>query len=220
MFILLPLIPDLKSTILLPMKLLILFPILTIMSFLNSCSSHHGMVNIRDIDPSIQVDLRYKTSNNITKKPLYPANMPALLRPSTAKRLAHASQLVKESGYRLKIWDAYRPQAAQIALWDASGHNSNFVADPYKNPSLHTYGVAVDLTLAFPDGTPALMQTDFDEFSKKASPHYSHPNPVVRRNLGILKDAMQQAGFQYIHAEWWHFLDKDYKQYSIIPSIQ
>ena len=198
--------------------------ILSLLIMLNSCSNstknYHGMVNIKHIDPSIQVDLRYKTANNITKKPLYPSNMPALLRPATAKRLAVASKLVKESGYRLKIWDAYRPQSAQIALWDASGHNSNFVADPYKNPSLHTHGVAVDLTLAFPDGTPALMQTDFDEFSKKASPHYSHPNPLVRRNLRILKDAMDQAGFQYIHAEWWHFLDKDYKQYSIIPSIQ
>jgi len=94
------------------------------------------------------------------------------------------------------------------------------VADPYKKPSLHTHGVAVDLTLAFPDGTPAVMPTDFDDFSKKSSPHYTHPNPLVRRNLRILKDAMEQAGFQYIHTEWWHFLDQDYKQYSIIPSIQ
>ncbi len=178
------------------------------------------MVNIQDVDPTIQVDLRYKTSNNITKKPLYPANMKAWIRPATAKKLAHANQLVKESGYRLKIWDAYRPQAAQIALWDASGQNSNFVADPYKNPSLHTHGVAVDLTLAFPDGRPALMQTDFDDFSKKASPHYIHPNPLVRRNLRILRDAMHNAGFQHIHSEWWHFLDSDYKQYDIIPSIQ
>ncbi len=191
---------------------------------LNSCSNsiknYNGMVNIKEIDPSIQIDLRYKTTNNITKKPLYPYNMPALLRPATAKRLANASKLVKKSGYRLKIWDAYRPQSAQIALWNASGKNPNFVADPYNNPSLHTSGVAVDLTLAFPDGTPALMQTDFDEFSKKASPHYKHPNPLVRRNLRILKDAMDQSGFLYINSEWWHFLDKDYKQYSIIPSIQ
>ena len=178
------------------------------------------MVHIQDIDPSIQIDLRYKTRNNITKKPLYPATMPALLRPSTAKRLAHANTLVKESGYRLKIWDAYRPQSAQIALWDAAGHDPNFVADPSKNPSLHTHGVAVDLTLAFPDGTLAVMPTDFDDFSKKSSPRYAHPNPLVRRNLRILKDAMEQAGFQYIHAEWWHFLDQDYKQYSIIPSTQ
>lgn len=177
------------------------------------------MVNIRDIDPTIQIDLRYKTSDNITKKPLYPKNMKPLLRPATAKRLAHANKIVKESGYRLLVWDAYRPQSAQIALWNASGQNANFVADPYKNPSLHTHGVAVDLTLALPDGTPALMQTKFDDFTKKASPHYKDPNPLARRNLRILKDAMEQAGFQYIHSEWWHFLDQDYKQYSIIPSI-
>ena len=197
--------------------------ILPLLVMLNSCSysskNHHGMVEIQRIDPSILVDLRYKTSDNITKKPLYPADMPALLRPLTAKRLAHASKLVKKSGYRLIVWDAYRPQSAQIALWDASGHNVNFVANPYTNPSLHTHGVAVDLTLAFDDGTPAPMPTEFDNFSKKASPHYIHPNPSVRRNLHILKDAMEKAGFQYIHAEWWHFLDQDYKQYEAIPSL-
>ncbi|MGJ8656857.1 MAG: M15 family metallopeptidase [Akkermansiaceae bacterium] len=191
---------------------------------LNSCThdpyNYHDMVKIQQVDPSIQTDLRYKTSNNITKQPLYPADMPTLLRPNTAKRLAHANQLVTESGYRLKIWDAYRPQSAQIALWDSSGQDSNFVANPYENPSLHTHGVAVDVTLAFPDGSPAPMPTDFDDFSNKASPHYIHPSPVVRRNLRILKDAMHTAGFLYIHSEWWHFLDKDYKQYSIIPSIQ
>lgn len=196
-----------------------LLSLLSLLLMLSSCSSHHGMANITDIDPSIQIDLRYKTSDNITGKALYPADMPALLMPETAKRLTHASKLVKESGYRLRIWDAYRPQSSQIALWNASSQNSDFVANPYKNPSLHTHGVAVDLTLAFPDGTPALMQTDFDDFTKKASPHYSHPNPLVRRNLRILRDAMHQAGFLHIHSEWWHYLDRDYKQFTIIPSI-
>lgn len=188
---------------------------------MTSCSDrYHGMVDIQRIDPSIQVDLRYKTNNNITKKALYPSDMPALLRPVTAYRLANASKLVAESGYRLKVWDAYRPQSAQIALWNASGKNENFVTNPYTTPSLHTHGVAVDLTLVYPDGSPVIMQTDFDEFSERASPHYRHPHPLVRRNLRILKDAMEQSGFRYIHSEWWHFLDKDYKQYAPIPSIQ
>lgn len=189
-----------KSTTLPHMNLL---SIIALLIMLNSCSTNYqGMVNIKYIDPSIQTNLRYKSAKNITKKPLYPANMPALLMPSTANRLAHASKLVKESGYRLLIWDAYRPQSAQIALWDASGHNPEYVANPYTKPSLHTHGVAVDLTLAFPDGTPAAMPTDFDDFSKKASHHYVHPDPLVRRNLRILKDAMFTAGFLYIHAEW------------------
>ena len=198
---------------------IILLPLTLMMNSCTHSSKYKGMVDIQRVDPSILADLRYKTSDNITKKPIYPQDMPALLRPETAKRLIHASDLVKKNGYRLMIWDAYRPQSAQIALWDASGHNSNFVANPYTNPSLHTHGVAVDLTLAFSNGSPAPMPTEFDHFSRKASPHYIHPNHIVRRNLRILKDAMEEAGFLYIHSEWWHFIDKDYKQYKIIPSL-
>lgn len=183
-------------------------------------NSQHGMIHIHRVDPSIIINLRYKTNDNITNNPIYPVDMPVLLRPSTAKRLKHANELIKKSGYLLMVWDAYRPQSAQIALWDASGHNSNFVANPHTKPSLHTSGVAVDLTLALPDGSPVEMPTSFDNFSEKASLDYVHPDPKVRRNLRILKEAMSEAGFQCINAEWWHFLDPDFQQYSTIPSIQ
>lgn len=178
-----------------------------------------GLTQISTVDPTIVIDLKYKTSDNFTQQPLYKSSMTALVRPKTATRLWYANKMLKEHGFRLKIWDAYRPQSAQIALWEASGENPKYVADPYKKPSLHTHGVAVDVTLVNLDGSPVPMPTKFDDFSEKASPQFFHTNPVVRRNLRILRTAMRSAGFQHIKSEWWHFLDQEYQKYDIIPSL-
>lgn len=179
----------------------------------------NGLTNIRMLDKSIVIDLKYASTKNFTKKTIYPRNFPALLRPNTAARLAYANKLLKEQGFKLKVWDAYRPEYAQIALWEASGKDPQYVANPYTTPSLHTKGVAVDVTLVHLNGSEARMPTKFDDFSKRASTHYFHTDPIVRRNLGILKGAMRKAGFQYIHAEWWHFLDHEYEKYGLIKDI-
>ena len=199
-----------------------LLTFLSILIMLNSCSTYDeyaGMVNVQHTDPNILVDLKYKSSDNITGKPLYKKNMPALLRQGTANRLADANRRATVYGYRILVWDAYRPQEAQIALWEASGKKAGYVADPYTKPSLHTKGVAVDVTLAYPDGTPVVMPTKFDDFSHKAAPSTFHPSPLVRRNLRILREVMTESGFQHIRTEWWHFLDSNFEKYETIPKI-
>ena len=73
--------------------------------------------------------------------------MPPIVRFSVAQRLAMAQSFLKARGYGLKVWDAYRPQVAQAALWEAI-RNNDFVADPKEGiGSMHTRGVAVDVTL-------------------------------------------------------------------------
>jgi len=183
----------------------------------NIPQNKEGLTEISSIDPSIIIDLKYKTSDNFTGKAIYPKSFKAVLRPKTAVRLAYANQLLKEKGFRIKVWDAYRPQYAQIALWEASGRNPTYVADPHTKPSLHTYGAAVDLTLVDLDGNPVKMPTKFDDFSKNAATDVYHTDPVIRENLATLKLAMRKAGFQYIFAEWWHFLDHQYEEYEPIP---
>lgn len=71
-----------------------------------------GFTNIQKLDPEIIVDLKYATPDNFTGKVVYDFQT-AIARTGTAKKLAHASKLVKDQGYRLKIWDAYRPVSAQ-----------------------------------------------------------------------------------------------------------
>lgn len=171
------------------------------------------LIRVKEVDPSIGVNLQYKGATTITKSPLYPQNFPALLRPETAVRLKHANAFVKQHGMRIMIWDAYRPPSAQIRLWNASGRNDTFVANPHSKPSQHSCGTAVDVTLVRANGSPVKMPTGFDAFTPQAASDYYHPDTEVRRNLDILKSAMSRAGFYPLPAEWWHHIDKNYRNY-------
>jgi D-alanyl-D-alanine dipeptidase len=140
--------------------------------------------------------------------------MPALVRPTTAARLTKAQNFLRARHYGLKIWDAYRPLAAQMELWQLT-HDGAFVADPYDgNGSLHTWGVAVDATLVDEKGHEVAMPTAFDEFTPAAQLRYQGGDPVVRSHLKILQAAMRHGGFYGMHSEWWHFVAYDWKKYA------
>ncbi len=177
---------------------------------------YDNLVDIRSVDPTIRVDLRYATPDNITGHALYPPDMPALVRPSTAARLAKAQEFLRERHYGLKIWDAYRPLAAQMELWRKT-HNGAYVADPEAgNGSLHTWGVAVDATLVDEDGHDVAMPTKFDEFSEAAKLRYHGDDPAIKLHLKLLQTAMRHGGFYGMPTEWWHFVAYDWKKYAPI----
>jgi D-alanyl-D-alanine dipeptidase len=171
------------------------------------------LVEIRSIDPTIVIELRYAGPNNIAHRALYPPGMPALIRPEVGQRLAVAQAMLKRVEFRLKIWDAYRPKNAQIELWRAS-HNNDFVADPESGAgSLHTWGLAVDATLVDRLGHPVLMPTDFDDFTPAAMWQYQGKNEIVRHHLRLLQVVMREAGFLGLRSEWWHFTVIDWKKF-------
>jgi D-alanyl-D-alanine dipeptidase len=177
-------------------------------------------VDLKRIDPTIVIDLRYAGPNNVTRRPLYPPGMQALVRFSVARRLVVAQKYLKEHGYGLKIWDAYRSSAAQQQLWEAT-HNNSYVADPQGGiGSMHTRGAAVDATLVDRKGKDVPMPTDFDNFTPAALLHYQGPNPAVRSNLKLLQKAMARAGFYGLRTEWWHFCAADWTTYPPVPDIQ
>jgi zinc D-Ala-D-Ala dipeptidase len=172
-----------------------------------------GLIRISEVDPTIAIDLRYIEGSTIANRALYPKNMPALLRPETAVRLKRANELVKQQGYRILVWDAYRPPEAQIALWDASGHDDRFVANPFSKPSQHSCGTAVDVTLITREGKPVEMPTGFDSFTPEAAAGFNHPDPLVMKHRGALYKAMKDAGFKSLPNEWWHFSDSNSANY-------
>lgn len=90
-----------------------------------------GFTNIQHLDPEIIVDLRYATTNNFTHQVIYDFTT-AIVRTGTAHKLAKASALVKQQGYRLKVWDAYRPVSAQRRLFEVYP-DPEFVAQPNPN---------------------------------------------------------------------------------------
>ena len=168
------------------------------------------LVDVRKYDPSIVVEMRYATVHNCVSSVIYPANFPCLTRPDTAVRLHMAETLLHNWGYRLKIWDAYRPQEAQNILykrWAGRG----FVANPDEGAgSLHTWGLAVDATMVDLLGHDVAMPSGFDVFTPDASAIYTGTNKNAVFHLHLLQGAMGAAGFMGIRNEWWHFAVKDW----------
>ncbi|MGV8084305.1 MAG: M15 family metallopeptidase [Coriobacteriia bacterium] len=172
-----------------------------------------GFVKVADIDSSIVVDLRYATTNNFTGQKVYPTAT-CVLRLSTAEKLAAANAQVKKSGYRIKVWDAYRPLSVQKIFWSICP-DSRYVANPYKGGSIHNRGCAVDVTLVDANGNELVMPTGFDDFSAAASPSSPNMSAEARANLDVLRKAMLGNGFTASTTEWWHFSDTNRAKYGI-----
>lgn len=155
--------------------------------------------------PEAFVDLRYKTTS-AAGKPLYRPEMPALIHRSTAEKLRKVTKVLREQGYAIRIWDAWRPPEAHQALWDAV-RDERFVVPPEKGISWHCYGISVDLTLVRLDGSEVPMPSKFDEFTARAASRYVGGDREIARRVALLQTAMKDAGFRVIESEWWHFDD-------------
>ena len=171
------------------------------------------LVDIKSVDPTILVELRYAGRINLTGHPLYPLGTRALVRPEVASRLSKAKTFLRHYQYRLKIWDAYRPVAVQVKLWQAV-HNNDYVANPETGAgSLHSWGLAVDATLVDAWNRPVRMPTDFDDFTPAAMWHYAGPDFEIRSHVHLLQIAMRNAGFYGLPTEWWHFTIANWQEY-------
>ncbi len=173
----------------------------------------NGLVEVRTIDPTIVVDLIYATDQNFTKQVLYNLEV-CLLRKGTAEKLAAANAEFALNGYRLKVWDAYRPREAQEKMWKKES-NRIYVADPSVG-SNHTRGAAVDVTLVDRNGNELEMPTGFDVFDESASRSYTDMAEEARKNMDYLTEVMVKHGFKPIQSEWWHFNDEDLSQYDLL----
>ena len=170
-------------------------------------------VDVRSVDPTITVELRYAGSNNFLGHSLYPVGIRALARPEVASALAVAQSVLRRYQYGLKIWDAYRPAAVQAKLWQAL-RNSDYVANPEIGVgSLHSWGIAVDATLVDSRVRDVRMPTDFDDFTPAAMLPYMGSSFEIRWNLRLLRYAMHKAGFCGLRTEWWHFTILDWQKY-------
>src|ERR1041384_1107817 len=91
---------------------------------LAAMEAHAGdsFVDVRSVDPTIIVELRYAGRNNLLREPLYPHGTRAVARREVAAALARAQAFLRRYQYGLKIWDAYSPVTVQAKLWEAS-HN-------------------------------------------------------------------------------------------------
>ena len=163
------------------------------------------LVRVLSYIPDLQVDLKYATEDNYTHKVVYSFDEP-YLRYGTVKKLAQAQAMLKQQGYELVLWDAFRPTEAQFVLFDAFP-NGNFVANPYGGGhSSHTSGGTVDVAL-MKDGELCEMPSGMDEFSALGDRNYSDVSAEAAANAKLLEQVMTSCDFTGYFGEWWHYTD-------------
>ena len=180
----------------------------------NSSPSINGLKLLNSFPHKIILDIRYASKNNFTNEVLYDADV-CILHEETLKKLLNAQDEFLSLGYRIKIFDAYRPFYIQKKLWDILP-NSNYIANPYTGGSNHNRACAVDITLTDLNGNELDMPTGFDEFSEKAHRSYIGANPTQIKNAEFLKNIMIKHGFKPIYTEWWHFDDINHFNYPVM----
>lgn len=167
--------------------------------------SDEDFVAVYDYIPDIVVELKYATEDNFTGQVIYDFEG-AYLRYGTVKKLLAVQEELREQKLSLKIWDAFRPTAAQFALWEICP-DPVYVANPNKGFSSHSRGNTVDVTLIDENGQEIEMPTGFDVFSALADRDYSDCTYDAKLNALLLEQTMERCGFKGYWGEWWHFAD-------------
>ncbi|GAB4137116.1 MAG: M15 family metallopeptidase [Bacteroidia bacterium] len=176
-----------------------------------------GLVDIQSLDSSIQVELKYSTTDNFTGMDVYGELTHCFFQKDVADKIIKAQQLLKSKYpfYTLIIYDGTRPLHIQQMMWDSlplsPGIKQKYLTNP-ETVSLHNYGAAVDLSIMDDKGFVLDMGTPYDYFGEKAHPEKEQemlksgellPRHIYNREL--LRDVMYRSGFTGIKTEWWHF---------------
>lgn len=154
------------------------------------------------LDSTFVLDIRYATDSNFVGEAMYDCGR-CFLRPRVAKALAAAQGDLRPQGYRIKLYDCYRPRPIQYKLWEKVP-DPRYVANPDRG-SAHNRGAAVDLTLVDSLGQELDMGTPFDFFGERAYPGFRDLPEAVLRNRDLLSTTLQAHRFLPIRTEWWHF---------------
>lgn len=165
--------------------------------------------------PGIAVDLRYACTRNFVGCDLYGALDCAWLHRLAADGLERAAACLSDeaAGHRVLVLDALRPQRVQEQLWAALEGTGlrQYVADPALG-SIHSFGMALDVTLLDPAGQELDMGSGFDEMNERSHPRLEPAHlasgvlaPVHVRHRELLRRVMSAGGFNGVDNEWWHF---------------
>jgi D-alanyl-D-alanine dipeptidase len=184
---------------------------------LTGCATAHknaaDLVDVKAYVPGVVLDIRYATTNNFTGQQLYPVAR-CCLRREAAERLREVEAELQPLGYKLKIFDGYRPLSVQKRMWAIYPH-PGFVADPARG-SRHNRGAAVDLTLIRLDGSDVPMPTPFDDFTERAHRGYMDLPAEAIEDRELLQRVMTKHGFTGLPTEWWHFDLNNWREYPIM----
>lgn len=173
----------------------------------NSIALYEGIndttfVKLKKFSGDFVFEMKYATDTNFLKTKVYDCDE-CYLRMKTIKSLIDANTEFQSLGYRIKLFDCYRPLDIQKKMWEIVP-NADYVADPKKG-SIHNRGGAVDITLVDSDGKEVDMGTSFDFFGPEAAHNYQGFSRRVRKNRTLLKEIMLKHNFKSFDSEWWHY---------------
>jgi D-alanyl-D-alanine dipeptidase len=173
-----------------------------------------SLTEISAEEDGLSIALAYASAENFTGAAIYRRAL-CLLHPDAAARLKDAAAIARALGYRIKLFDAFRPCEAQWVLWRHTP-DPEFLADPRRG-SPHSRGVAVDVTLIRPSGAELDMGTPFDAFTPLS--HHGRTEGLgapAQQNRLTLLGIMTAAGWEFYRNEWWHYQLFDARSYPLL----
>ena len=159
------------------------------------------LVDISSLSSGFEYDIRYATPNNFIKETLYNCEV-CLLQKEVAEALVKANDYLCELGFKIKLYDCYRPLSVQKKMWKKVPRPT-YVANPFGKGSIHNRGAAVDITIVTLEGCYVEMGSDYDFFGRASHIDNTTLPKEVLNNRKVLQTAMKKLGFQTVRTEWW-----------------
>ena len=186
-----------------------------------------GFVLLSDYVPSVIQEIRYYSTYNFVGDRIDGYEQPcAIMTKEAARALKEISNRLNVMGYRIKVFDAYRPATAvrHFTLWGVD--DLDLRMKPFFYPDLekqelfrkgyiaskssHSRGSTIDLTLLdMKTGKEIDMGSPFDYFSEMSHPDFKGITKEQYENRMFLQDVMVRGGFEPYDCEWWHFTLRD-----------
>lgn len=159
-------------------------------------------VNLKEYSQDFVYDMKYATEDNFLKVKVYDCAS-CFLRYKTVKALVEANKTFMKKGFKIKVFDCYRPLDIQKRMWEIVP-NPKYVANPSRG-SIHNRGGAIDITLVDFNGKELDMGTAFDYFGVEAGHDYPNVSDDVKYNRNLLRKIMKKHNFNSFDSEWWHY---------------
>ena len=182
-----------------------------------------GFCYIPELIPDAILDIRYAGTHNFVGDVIDGYEAPyAIATVEAANALKEAADEFRTMGYRVMIFDAYRPKSAvkHFVKWAYDEDDKRMQAEFYPEfkkkilmvdqgyiarNSSHTRGSAIDLTITDMEGNPLDMGTGFDYFGKLAWHGAKGVTEEQAANRILLRRVMESHGFRFFEKEWWHY---------------
>ncbi|QJX45651.1 M15 family metallopeptidase [Hymenobacter taeanensis] len=172
------------------------------------------LVDLTERIPSLVLDIRYATPDNLLGEAVY-SEARAFLREPVADALAQVQESLKARGLGLCVYDAYRPYSVTVRMYEQI-QDEDFAAPPWRG-SRHNRGCSVDVGLVkLSNGERVPLPTDFDEITPAARSRYGDLPAHVMLNRSILLATMHYYGFVNYPGEWWHFDHERWPEFDLL----